>query len=150
VRSTALGALERLLKLLHPVMPHVTEEIWSQLPAREQRLIATPWPAADERFASDRAALDRIQEAAVIFRRSGVRPKLAGDEQRIFEAVVRPGRIKADGDPTAEIERLRKEIARAEGMLANGSFVERAPAEVVEAEREKLARYRRELETLSG
>jgi valyl-tRNA synthetase len=150
VRSTALAALERLLKLLHPVMPHVTEEIWTQLPAREQRLIAAPWPEADERFASDQAALDRIQEAALIFRRSGVRPKLAGDEQRIFEAVVRPDRIKADGDPTAEIERLRKEIARAEGMLANGSFVERAPAEVVEAEREKLARYRRELETLTG
>ena len=32
VRATALAALERLLKLLHPVMPHVTEEIWSQLP----------------------------------------------------------------------------------------------------------------------
>ena len=30
--ATALAALERLLKLLHPVMPHVTEEIWSQLP----------------------------------------------------------------------------------------------------------------------
>ena len=28
----ALAALERLLALLHPVMPHVTEEIWSQLP----------------------------------------------------------------------------------------------------------------------
>ena len=33
-RATALAALERLLKLLHPVMPHVTEEIWSQLPTR--------------------------------------------------------------------------------------------------------------------
>jgi valyl-tRNA synthetase len=35
-------------------------------------------------------------------------------------------------------------------MLANGRFVERAPAEVVEAERKKLARYRRELEALTG
>jgi valyl-tRNA synthetase len=33
-------------------------------------------------------------------------------------------------------------------MLANERFVERAPAEVVEAEREKLERYRRELEAL--
>ena len=30
--ATALAALERLLALLHPVMPHVTEEIWSHLP----------------------------------------------------------------------------------------------------------------------
>jgi valyl-tRNA synthetase len=150
VRSTALAALERLLKLLHPVMPHVTEEIWSQLPAAQERLIVTPWPDADERFAADQAALEGVQEAALIFRRSGVRPKLDGDEERIFDAVVRPDRVKADGDPSAEIERLRKEIARAEGMLANGRFVERAPAEVVEAERKKLARYRRELEALTG
>jgi valyl-tRNA synthetase len=150
VRSTALAALERLLQLLHPVMPHVTEEIWSQLPAREHRLIVTPWPEPDERFAADRAALTRVQESAVVFRRSGVRPKLDADEQRIFDAVVRPDRVKTDGDPTAELERLRNEIARAEGMLANERFVERAPPEVVEAEREKLARYRRELEALSG
>src|SRR5205085_265797 len=31
-QATALAALEKLLKLLHPVMPHVTEEIWSNLP----------------------------------------------------------------------------------------------------------------------
>src|SRR4029078_12486994 len=37
--ATALAALERLLRLLHPVMPHVTEEIWSNLPGREERLV---------------------------------------------------------------------------------------------------------------
>jgi valyl-tRNA synthetase len=35
-------------------------------------------------------------------------------------------------------------------MLANEHFVGNAPAEVVEAEREKLARYRRELDAISG
>ena len=150
VRSTALAALERLLKLLHPVMPHVTEEIWSQLPARTARLIVTPWPEADDRFEADLAALERVQASAAMFRRSGVSPKLEGDERRIFDAVVRPDRVKTDGDAAAEIERLRNEVARAERMLANPNFVERAPADVVEAEREKLARYRRELEALSG
>jgi valyl-tRNA synthetase len=149
-RATALAALERLLRLLHPVMPHVTEEIWSQLPARDGRLIVAAWLEGDVRFADDFGALGHVQEAAEIFRRSAVRPKLEGDEARIFDAVVRPERAKGDGDPTAEIERLRREIARAERMLANGRFVERAPPEVVEAEREKLARYRRELETLTG
>jgi valyl-tRNA synthetase len=42
--ATALAALERLLTLLHPVMPHVTEEIWTQLPDRATRLIVAPWP----------------------------------------------------------------------------------------------------------
>jgi valyl-tRNA synthetase len=150
VRATALAALERLLKLLHPVMPHVTEELWSNLPDRETRLIVASWPQPDERFAEDVHALDRVQAAASVFRRSGVSPNLEGDERRIFDAVVRPDRVRADGDPAAEIERLREEIARAEGMLANPNFVERAPGDVVEAEREKLARYQRELEALTG
>ena len=150
VRATAYAALERLLKLLHPVMPHVTEEIWTHVPARQTRLIVAPWPDADGAYAADARALDRVQEAAAMFRRSGVLIELSGDERRIFDAVVRPDRIRANGNAAAEIERLEKEIARAEAMLANERFVEKAPAAVVEAEREKLARYRRELEALEG
>jgi valyl-tRNA synthetase len=148
--ATAFAALERLLKLLHPVMPHVTEEIWTNLPARERRLIVSGWPTADDTYASDADALKRVQEAAEIFRRSGVRVALEGEELRIFDAVVRPERSGGDGNAAAEIERLNKEIARAEGMLANERFVENAPAEVVEAEREKLARYRRELDAITN
>jgi valyl-tRNA synthetase len=131
-------------------MPHVTEEIWSQLPDRATRLIVAPWPKPDERFAGDLHALDRTQEAAAIFRRSGVRADLGGDDLRIFEAVVRPERVRSDGNADAEAERLRKEIARAEGMLANERFTSKAPAEVVAAEREKLERYRRELDAISN
>src|SRR5439155_1473931 len=149
-RATALAALERLLKLLHPVMPHVTEEIWSNLPAREGRLIAAPWPQPEPADAADTAALTAVQEAAEIFRRSGVQVPLEGDDLRIFEAVVRPAQSAGDGNAGAEIERLQKEIARAEGMLANDRFVQSAPADVVQAEREMLARYRRELDALSS
>ena len=148
--ATALAALERLLRLLHPVMPHVTEEIWSNLPGRESRLIVAAWPEPDESFASDVGALDRVQEAAGIFRRSGVLVELEGDEQRIFSAVVKPERVQANGNEEAERERLRKEIARAEGMLANERFVANAPEDVVAGEREKLERYRRELDALGG
>ena len=52
MQATAFAALERLLKLLHPVMPHVTEEIWSHLPARASRLIVAPWPEATSDTAS--------------------------------------------------------------------------------------------------
>jgi len=149
--ATALAALERLLALLHPVMPHVTEEIWSQLPDRTARLIVSPWPEADTGWADAAGALDRVREAAQTFRRSGVRVELrTGDERRIFAAVVRPERQAVNGDVGAERDRLVGEIARAEGMLANERFVARAPAEVVEAEREKLARYRRELGALDS
>ena len=146
--ATALAALERLLGLLHPVMPHVTEEIWTNLPGRETRLIVAPWPGPDEANAEDAGALQRVQDAAAIFRRSGVLVALEGDEERIFDAVVRPERVQANGNAGAEIERLRREIERAERMLANDNFVQNAPPDVVEAEREKLARYRRELDAL--
>jgi valyl-tRNA synthetase len=148
-RATATAALERLLKLLHPLMPHVTEEIWSHLPQRDGRLIASAWPEAGEE--AEAGALERVQAAAQTFRRAGVLPPLEGDEKRIFDAVVKPERApRANGDVEAERARLAKEIARSEGMLGNDRFVQNAPEEVVAAEREKLERYRRELDAISG
>ncbi len=147
-RATATAALERLLKLLHPVMPHVTEEIWSHLPGRTTRLIVAAWPEAGDQSAA--GALARVQEYAQVFRRSGVVPQLDGEEKRIFDAVVKPDRApqRENGDAGAERDRLRKEIARAEKSLANERFVANAPADVVAAERDKLDRYRRELDAI--
>ena len=149
-RATATFALEWLLKLLHPAMPHVTEEIWSYLPERETRLIVAPWPGA--RDETEAGALERIQEYAQVFRRSGVVPQLDGDEKRIFDAVVKPDRApqRENGNVEAERERLRGEVTRGEKMLANERFTANAPADVVAKEREKLERYRRELDAIGG
>jgi valyl-tRNA synthetase len=149
-QATALANLERLLKLLHPAMPHVTEEIWSNLPARETRLIVAPWP--EPAGVEDvEVEFEPIRTAAEVFRRAGVRAPLDEEQQRIFDAVVKPERARVDGgNVEAEAERLRGEIERAERMLGNDRFVENAPGDVVEAEREKLERYRRELDALAG
>jgi valyl-tRNA synthetase len=147
--ATAGAALERLLKLLHPVMPHVTEEIWSNLPARQSRLIVAPWPAATDEYDQDLDALENAQIAARIYRRSKVRIDVLGDAARIFEAVVRPS-ADGQGDVEAERARVLAESTRIEKKLDNDEFVRKAPAEVVEAEREKLERYRRELDALGG
>jgi valyl-tRNA synthetase len=73
-------------------------------------------------------------------------------------ASIGPVEILASGEVDAErarerVERrraeLRSEVERAEGRLANDGFVRNAPAEVVDAERGKLAAYREELEELS-
>ena len=73
-------------------------------------------------------------------------------------AAVGPVRVLAPSRSTprrsrarveARREELRGEVERAEGKLANERFVANAPAEVVEEEREKLERYRAELEELS-
>src|ERR671930_1155687 len=146
-RTTAFAALERLLKLLHPVMPHVTEAIWSQF--HDDRLIVAPWPEPEPEYADDLDALENAQLAARIYRRSGVRVALSGDSARIFDSVVRP---PEDGtaDVAAELEPGRKELARAEGKLSNKSFTEKAPRDVVQAEEAKREQYRAELEALGG
>jgi len=69
------------------------------------------------------------------------------------------GRIDIFASPDVDVEaaerrlearraELRSEIDRAERKLANEGFVAKAPPHVVDAEREKLARYRAELEGL--
>jgi valyl-tRNA synthetase len=146
VRATALAALERLLKLLHPVMPHLTEEIWTNLPGRETRLIVAPWPEP-EQWEGEFGAIESAQTAARIYRRSGVRITLAGNSDRIFEAVVRPS-ADGDGDVEAERARVQREIERSEGKLANEKFVANAAPEAVAAEREKLEQYVAERDAL--
>jgi valyl-tRNA synthetase len=128
-------------------MPHLTEEIWTNLPSRETRLIVAPWPEP-ESHESDVEPIDAAQTAARIYRRSGVRTKLTGDADRIFAAVVRPTEDGA-GDVEAERARVQKEIDRAERMLANEKFVANAAPEAVAAEREKLAQYLAERDALA-
>ena len=59
VSATLLWALERVLALLHPIMPFVTEEIWSYHPARRGHLAVHPFPEPDE------SLLDAAAEADV-------------------------------------------------------------------------------------
>ena len=73
---------------------------------------------------------------------------MISESQERMVAVVRPERQKANGDAAAEIARLEGEIRRAEGMLENERFTAKAPPEVVQAEREKLERFRRELDAI--
>ncbi|HEX4669995.1 MAG TPA: valine--tRNA ligase [Solirubrobacterales bacterium] len=58
VSATLLWTLERLLGLLHPVMPFVSEEIWSFHPARRGHLVVHPFPQADESFIDHSAEAD--------------------------------------------------------------------------------------------
>jgi valyl-tRNA synthetase len=58
VSVTLLWALERVLALLHPIMPFVTEEIWSHHPAREGHLAVHRFPEAEESLLDIEAEAD--------------------------------------------------------------------------------------------
>jgi valyl-tRNA synthetase len=186
VSATLLWALERILALLHPIMPFVSEEIWSYHPSRQGHLAVHNFPLPDESL-HDPGAEAEVRTGIELTRRlrawrdlveapaATVLPARAeGGEPREFVgrlsrfefgedggdpvAAVGPVKILASAEIDAEAvaarlearrEELRAEVARAEGKLGNEKFVDRAPAEVVEEEREKLERYRAELEELS-
>jgi valyl-tRNA synthetase len=183
-----LYVLERCLTLLHPFMPHVTEEIWSFCPGHRGLLAVAPWPEVDQSLFDEEAEaeMERVRETVVSIRRlrdlAGVKPALrlpaavdldAAAAEHIANlarlelspnggeplATVGAVRILATPDVDAQAfqarvdarrEQLRKEVDRGEKKLSNKGFVDKAPAEVVQEEREKLDAYKRELESLGG
>jgi valyl-tRNA synthetase len=186
VSATLLWTLERILALLHPVMPFVTEEIWSYHPSCQGHLAVHSFPRPEESLrdpeaeAEVRAGIELTRRlrawrdlveapAASVLpaRADGIEPQEFVGRLARFEfgedggdpvAAVGPIKILASAEIDAGAiaarlearrEELRSEVARAEGKLGNEKFVARAPAEVVEEERQKLERYRAELEELS-
>ncbi|MBA3301242.1 MAG: valine--tRNA ligase [Thermoleophilaceae bacterium] len=186
VAATLLWALERCLLLMHPIMPFVTEEVWSHLPGERGLLAVERWPEPDDGLLGDERPVTETIEAVKALRRYrdevGVpagavlraRADLGDQAARLarFEwvddsgepvaSVAVPGGtvevLASDAIDTDEHERrvegrreeLRGEIVRAEKKLANEGFVKKAPAPVVEAQREKLARYEEELRRLGA
>jgi len=192
VQATLLHVLRETLAMAHPVIPFVTEEIWSLLPDADGSLLAAaPYPTADDALLDEaaEAAIERQFEAVQAVRawRQAVGappgPRLpaaiSGDFDGILDGILLLARLElADAAPgdippipvpggtiailpnphvdlqahaerTAQQRRkLESEIKRAEGKLANAGFVDKAPADVVQAERDKLERLKRELDEL--
>jgi valyl-tRNA synthetase len=195
-RAMTAWTLDLLLKLLHPIMPFMTEELWEKSaadgPPRDSTLITAPWPELPEAYADAAAAAEMALVIAAISEGRSVRAELnvppsarpallvteAGPrERRILEEnaeairqLLRVGEIRFDAtadagavpyraetasfalpvaefiDLAAERGRLAKEVAalaadidRTAKKLANPDFVARAPDEVVEENRERLA-----------
>ncbi len=57
-RWTMCVVLERALRLLHPFMPFVTEEIWQTIPHAGESIMLAPWPIAEKKFADRRIEAD--------------------------------------------------------------------------------------------
>jgi valyl-tRNA synthetase len=195
--------LDRLLRLIHPLLPFVTEELWTALTGGESVVIAR-WPGqvadgaaaepalrADPEAEAEISALMRLVTEVRRFRSDqGLRPgqqvparlsgisgtALAQHEGRIrtllrlaepgagftptasvlAEAVTIELDTAASLDVEAERKRLTKDLAAAradieaaERKLASPSFVQRAPAEIVAKNRDRLAAGQDEVRRLT-
>jgi len=187
--------LTETLKLLHPFMPFLTEEIWQALPHEGDFLMTAQWPEYREElnFPAETEAMEAVMDTirAIRARRAemNVPPSkkaeviLATGETSIYEqgthfitrlayasevTVADCAPEKLDGmvtivtrkatayiplselvDIQAELERIEKEREKAENglritqnKLSNEKFVNNAPEAVVNAEREKIEKYR--------
>ncbi len=193
--------LSGTLKLLHPFMPFITEEIWQALPHEGESIMISAFPVYDEALKNPEAA-DQMQMLMASIK--GIRnirsernvppskkctvyivtaqtdvfekgvafyTKLASADRVVIQkdksgipenavSVVSPGAellLPFDElvDKEKELERLNKEkkrlegeIKRVEGKLSNKGFTEKAPAAVVEEERQKGEKYKAMLKTV--
>ena len=64
-RSVLIYVFSGLLKLLHPFMPFITEEIWQSLPHSGKSIMVAPWPTYDEKlnFPTESEHFERIMQA---------------------------------------------------------------------------------------
>jgi valyl-tRNA synthetase len=129
--AVLLHVLGRCLTLLHPFMPHVTEEIWSYMPGERGLLAVDRWPEGDASLldAEAEAQMERVRETVVAIRRlrdlAGVKPALrlpaAVDSDPVeAEHIANLARLDLSsngGDPLATIAGVR--IFAAEGIDAS-------------------------------
>ena len=192
--SVLVYVLRETLKLAHPIIPFITDEIYDALPNKDaEDIMIAPYPVYDRKraYRRDVAVTDAVMELIkgvrnlrremnvsqskrtaihivpaagrerILKKMSGYIEKLAFGNAISFDepegknaSVVTPlGKVsipmgelidfdKERARLSAEIERVDGEIARAEGKLANKGFTDKAPAALVEKEREKLDKYR--------
>ena len=151
VSATLLFALDRMLRLLHPIMPHVTEELWSFMPGERKLLARAPWPVASPERFDDAAetAVSRAMEAVTAVRRArdeaGVRPSAilparlgAGDYGEMAEQVARLARLQLRADDADEAVAKVPVPGGAVELLPSDDFDPEASERRAAARREKL------------
>jgi valyl-tRNA synthetase len=209
-RRTLLEVFEALLRLLHPFMPFITEEIWLRLAPLAGRsgttIMLQSFPRTAD-FGVDASSEQEIElirglivrlrnirgenDIATSKRLARVYVQNASPQQlaaiatsaqhfdRLANATLVPFDAQCDVETSATAtfdniaiyvplrglkedlgaerarlaklrEKAQKDLAGAEGRLANEEFLRNAPAEIAERMRERVVALKRELEQLSG
>ena len=150
VAETALHVLAETLALAHPVIPFVTEEIWSFMPGTDGLLLAGPYPEADARLADPAAeaeigrAIAAVQELRAWRDRVRAAPGStiparleAPGYERIAEPVARLARVQWSvdgGDPIASVPVPGGTVS----VLESGAVDAEAEAKRTEEQRARL------------
>jgi valyl-tRNA synthetase len=198
-QNVLVYVLSNTLKLLHPFMPFITEEIWQALPHEGESIMISQWPKSSDELCDAEAEADMIaimdaikgirnirnemnvppskkvklfvvtkenelfKQAGVFFEKlaSASETEVKEDKTNVPENAVSVVTARAEillpldelVDKEKELERLTKEktrleseIKRVEGKLSNKGFTDKAPAAVVEEERQKGEKYKAMLE----
>ena len=196
-RRTLIRVLEAVLRLAHPIIPFITEELWQKVsvvagkrrhdedtsisvqpfpisnpdsidneaevqvaelkaqveavralrgemnlsPAQRVPLIAKGEQAVLSRNAEYLKAMARLAEVEIVdtLPQLGAPVQIVGTTELMLHVEIDVAAERARLGK--EIERLEGEIAKAQGKLSNESFVQRAPAKVVEQEKNRVAQF---------
>ncbi len=203
-QQVLIYVMNQCLKLLHPIMPFITEEIWQAIPNDCESIMVASWPQYREDlcFQQEEADFEKIMGAikairnrraemnvppskkarvfvktpySEIFRSgamfierlasasevevSGVAPQEGEDFSDAVQVITDSARIFIPLDELVdkqkELARLEKErkacerdIAMVEQKLSSQGFLEKAPQNVVEAERVKLEKHKERMEKI--
>ena len=80
--------LERTLRLLHPFMPFLTEEIWQRVPHEGRSIMTAPWPAADAALVDEAAERQMASIMEVIVRIRNMRAEVGAAPGKKSEVIV--------------------------------------------------------------
>lgn len=200
VKAVLVYVMSNTLKLLHPFMPFITEEIWQALPHTGESIMIAEWVKADDalRFSAEEEEMERIMSAIKAVRNRRAEMNVAPSKKAkifietayadtfekgkvFFERLASASEVEVGAkfddmddavsiitesarmyipmaelvDFQAEIARLQKEkagvekeLAMVNGKLSNENFVSKAPAAVVEGQRQSKARLEEKLALL--
>ncbi|MGY8988371.1 MAG: class I tRNA ligase family protein, partial [Flavobacteriales bacterium] len=192
--NKTIEQLEKILKILHPFMPFLSEEIWHLIKEREEDIIVSDWPEAntiDENLLSDFdfiteivSGIRNIRKQQNIPNKEELELKVFSDTENKMDVIIKKlcnlseinyvtekvsgafsFMVKSNEyfvplsdsiDVETEIEKLQKELDYTkgflkivEGKLSNDKFVQNAPQQLVDNEKNKLADAKTKIEILA-